>query len=148
MEILREKLFQLESVTINHFPDPGDTEKESFIQHFRNELPKQAMWYINEIMFKDERYVFFTNDKYKTAEAHCTYCGHEYKLHERVKHKTMGVCPNCRNEIEYRNAKISRKNLYFTINLRSMRNLHAIRNLLLHARLRCVEITGKITKIS
>lgn len=58
MEILREKLFQLESVTINHFPDPGDTEKESFIQHFRNELPKQAMWYINEIMFKDERYVF------------------------------------------------------------------------------------------
>ena len=113
MEILREKLFQLESVTINHFPDPGDTEKESFIQHFRNELPKQAMWYINEIMFKDERYVFFTNDKYKTAEAHCTYCGHEYKLHERVKHKTMGVCPNCRNEIEYRNAKISRKKLVF-----------------------------------
>ena len=63
-------------------------------------LPKDFDKWINNIPFKDNRYILYDYAKRKQLDGYCTHCETFVKV-TGAKNKAVGICPNCKTKITY-----------------------------------------------
>ena len=63
-------------------------------------LPERFEKWVDEIPFRDERYIMYQYSGRKKQDGFCSHCG-EYVQVEGAKHLKKGRCPNCKSIITY-----------------------------------------------
>ncbi len=63
-------------------------------------LPERFEKWVDEIPFRDERYIMYQYSGKKKQSGFCSHCG-EYVQVEGAKHLKKGRCPNCKSSITY-----------------------------------------------
>lgn len=69
-------------------------------QRRRAPLPKDWDKFLDNKVFKEERYLFYNAKNRKTGK--CAHCGEAVALDGKQKHNSYGKCPNCGSRIQYK----------------------------------------------
>lgn len=69
-------------------------------QEQRKPLPKDWNQWLNNHVFKKERYLFYDAKKRKLGT--CAHCGQNVMLDGKQKHNGQGVCPGCKSKVIFK----------------------------------------------
>lgn len=69
-------------------------------QEARRPLPKDWDRWLQNRVFKEERYLFY--DAKKRKQGNCAYCGAEVELDGTQKHNASGKCPACGSRVQFK----------------------------------------------
>lgn len=75
-------------------------EKSKIDQKMREvkKLPKNFMDWIDETAMAHSRYIYYQYSRKKYMDGYCTHCHSDVKV-SGVKHRKIGVCPNCGKKV-------------------------------------------------
>lgn len=72
---------------------------DDFIRQIKP-LPKDFDKWIDDIPLKESRYIMYQYANRKPLAGYCTHCKTHVQV-EGVKHKTKGICPNCKSKVTF-----------------------------------------------
>lgn len=85
----------------NVYKQKQQREKERAVFYIENsKLPLDIKEYCEKNILK-KFYILIDSSKSKNRTAVCTSCGKEFEIDRKIKHKSFGVCPYCKKDIQY-----------------------------------------------